>query len=183
MDGVRRHRFRQPVKFLLGQETGALALAKHHHVAQTGRFADGEVPGVGLVGEAWQGGVQAGDEVDLVRYVTGRDQGNDVAVIEDVGQLVGLVTGIDRYRDRPAESNGEEVFDEFQARRQEKADVVPGLDAERLETACAIHRPAGQFPVSELLGREDDGVRVRVAVGRGQQQITDRRHGDTHARQ
>ena len=126
-----------------------LGLAEQHDVAQLRRTRHLELARVAAARKFLERAVQALDEIDGIGDGVRRDDGDDVAVLDDVGELVRLVPGVDRHDDATAERDREERFDEFRARVHQQADVVARPHPKRLQRARAAQRAVDQLPVGE----------------------------------
>jgi hypothetical protein len=165
----------------LGQVTLCPGPAQQHDVAQLGRTRHLERARVAAALELLEGAVQALDEIDGIGDRVRRDDGDQVAVLDDVGKFARLVARVDRHDHAAAERDREERLDEFRAGVHQHADVVAWPYAERLQRARAAQRAIGQLPVGERAIGEHERQRVRVPIGRREQQVADGRDADARA--
>ena len=139
--------------------------------------------GLAVARQVLERAVEPLDEVDRVGHGVGRHQGDEVAVLDDVGQFVRLVTRIDRHDHAAAEGDGEERLDELGAGVHQHADVVARADAQGLQRAGTPQRVVGQLAVGQRAVGEHQRQGVGTPVGRRQQQVADGGDVDARARQ
>jgi len=73
------------------------------------------------------------NEIDTVRSHVSGDEDVEIRVLDEVTELVFLVSGVDRDRNGPEEGNAEKKLDVFDLVRHEQSNVIPGPDPERTE--------------------------------------------------
>ena len=147
--------------------------AEQHDVAQLRCARHLQVARVAAAREVLERTVQTFDEIDGIGDGVRGDDGDDVAVLDDVGQFVRLVARIDRHDDAAAECDRKERLDEFRAGVHQQADVVARAHPKRLQRASAAHRPVDELPVGEGAIGEHERERIGVAIRRGEQQVAD----------
>jgi hypothetical protein len=70
---------------------------------------------------------------------------DQVAVLGDVAQLGGLMTGVERDDHRAEVGDAEEPLGVLDGVRREQADAVPAAHAERVQPAGDVSRPLPQL--------------------------------------
>ena len=164
---------RQRGEFRRRQEPGRCAIAEQNQTAQLRRGIDVQPTGIRLTLEPRQRLGQPLDEVHVIGDLARRDHGDQVTVGDRVGEFAVLVARVQRDGHGAAQRNREQEFDELGAGRQQQADVITRLHAERLERARPGEGPVRQLPVRQTLVRQDQRRRIGVAIGGNQQQITE----------
>ena len=142
------------------------ALAPQQHDALQLRGAgEGEGGGVGGLGEAGEAAVQQLDEVDVLVDEVAGDEELEVGVLDDVGELVLLVAGVDGHDPGAEHGGAEDDLDVVHAVGHEDADVVAGAEAEPSEGAGGADGGLVEAGVGVAPVGEDDGVGIGVAGG------------------
>ena len=192
VDGAVEHACRGrfiPARFARSLDCFALA-PQEDHALQLGGAGEGEGGGVGGLGEAGEAAMQQLDEVDVLIDEVAGDEQLEVGVLDDVGELVLLVAGVDGH-DPGAEHGGAEYdLDVVHAVGHEDAEVVAGAEAEAGEGAGGADGGLVEARVGVAAVGEDDGVGVGVAGGGADGEVAKgddlrplgRGSGSTHAR-
>ena len=126
---------------------------------------EGEGRGVGGLGEAGEAAVQQLDEVDVLVDEVACDEELEVGVLDDVGELVVLVAGVDGHDPRAKHGGAEHDLDVVHAVRHEDAEVVAGTEAEAGEGAGGADGSLVEAGVGVAPVGEDDGVGIGIAGG------------------
>ena len=164
-------------------ESRRLGLAKQHDVAQFWGGRKLQASGVATACQPGQRLAQPLDKIHGVGDRIGGDNGDDVPILDHVGQFAGFVAGVDRHNDAAAERDRKQHLHELFARVHEDADVVASSHAEGLETAGTPHRVACELGIGDFAGWEHERRRVGITVSRAQQYVADGGHTDPEARQ
>ena len=82
----------------------------------------------------------------------------DVSVVEEPGQLGGLVEGVDRYDDRPQASGGGPRQDPADAVGKQDTDAGGLSDSGREQTGGQTARSIIQLGIGQPIRRRDDAV-------------------------
>jgi hypothetical protein len=170
---------RQRHEFGRWQEPGRRAIAQQDQAAQLRRHLELQATRIHLALETRQRLRQPFDEIHVIGDLARRDDGDQIAVRNRVGEFAVLVARVERHGHRAAQRDREQELDELGTGRQQQADVVTWLHAQRLQRPRARKSPVGEFAIREPLIRQDQRGRIGVAIGRDQQQITQR--GDLDA--
>ena len=142
-------------------------------MAEVGEGGGGEGAGFG-VGEVGDDLVEGFEIVDGAEVV-GQEQGGGVGLLEDVGELVSAVAGIEAD-DHDAEARGGVLSDEPERTiGQPDRQRAPATESERGQArGKGIHAPP-EVRERDPLVSEDDGLAGAVALGHGGQHLVGRR--------
>ena len=133
--------------------------------------------------------MQQFDEVDVLVDEIAGDEQLEVGVLDDVGELVLLVAGVDGHDPGAQHGGAEHDLDKVHAVGHEDAEVVAGAEAEAGQGAGRAHRGLVEAGVGVAAVGEDDGIGLGVAGGGADGEVAEgddlgplaRGSGSTHA--
>ena len=111
------------------EQIGRTLAFKANHRAQHRRFIQLQRSGIARLRQRGERGDEPIAKVERIGHPPGGDQHDQISILHQIAQLIGLIPRIHRHRDRAGHHRSEKHFHKFGACGEQNANMLPRLHA------------------------------------------------------